>query len=180
MTWHLGFASKIIPKGMGVEVKTTEDCLKVDSCLSWMTNTRQLILFLFYTLLKVSAINGLKSMWFLPLNSDISSWPHSTVLTLTSDSSGVRVQAAWTERGARGSGRSGGRRGMKAAGEGGGRSLTYSRQRDSGLPCVPETRESEVKCPSTRLHPPGASLPLLAFLHFPFGGAGASLGMRAP
>ena len=51
----------------------TEDCLNVDSCLSWMTNTRQLILFLFYTLLKVSAINGLKSMWFLPLDSDISS-----------------------------------------------------------------------------------------------------------
>lgn len=59
---------------------------------------------------------------------------------------------------------------MKAAGEGGGRSLTYSRQRDGGLPCVPETRESEVKRPSTRHHLPGASLPLLAFLHFPFGG----------
>lgn len=98
----------------------TEDCLKADSCLSWMTNTRQLILFLFYTLLKVSAINSLKSMWFLPLNSDISSWPHSTVLTLRSsaESGGVKAQAAGTERGAQGSGRSGGRRGWRPPGGG--------------------------------------------------------------
>ena len=59
---------------------------------------------------------------------------------------------------------------MKAAGEGGGQSLTNSRQRDSGLPCVSERREPEVKRPSTRHHPPGASLPLPAFLQFPFRG----------
>ena len=66
---------------------------------------------------------------------------------------------------------------MKAAGEGGGQSLTYSRQRDSGLPRVSETRESEVKrlsTATTRLGPLSLCVPFFTFLS---GGAGASLGM---
>ena len=65
---------------------------------------------------------------------------------------------------------------MKAAGEGGGQSLTYSRQRDSGLPCVSETesQKSNARPPATT-HLGPLSL-CQRFFSFPSGGAGASLG----
>lgn len=47
-------------------------------------------------------------------------------------------------------------------------SLTYSRERHRGLPGVSETQEAEIKCPFLCHQLPGAFLPLLTPLLFPF------------
>lgn len=133
-----GICFKIIPKGIGVGVGglAGERGNKI-VCLSTMFKLDDkhkaihplLVLYTFESFHKKKFKN--KPMWLLPFNFEISSWPHSTVLTLTSERSRralwrgpYRSTRPWTEPGAWGTGsqweRSSGRKGMQAAVGGGG------------------------------------------------------------